>query len=177
MSNSRAFRRRLARGPKVDTRNAFTVAHLGGALNAYYCTTCTGFTVTVDAARGTTPSMLACRAGDGSCEQMAVSLGYPKVWPARAPRTPAWEWYRPGEDELARLHQEQPAAYGHVVQGGLLLRAYRAGRGHQPVQADTRLAPAAPATVVTDADLTPPGPDLLSSISDAIERTAWEAIQ
>ncbi|SCF12161.1 hypothetical protein GA0074696_2857 [Micromonospora purpureochromogenes] len=34
---------------------------------------------------------------------MAVSLGSPKVWPAGAPQTPAFEWYRPGEEELERI--------------------------------------------------------------------------
>ncbi|WP_431977593.1 hypothetical protein [Micromonospora haikouensis] len=128
MSNSRAARRRMARRPAVDPRSAGTIARLAGTLNAYYCTSCAGFTVTVDTARGTTPSMLACRAGDGSCGEMAVSLSYPTSWPAGAPLEPEWEWYRPVGEELSDLRDEEPEAYDHVVRGGLLLRPYRAGR-------------------------------------------------
>ncbi|MBM0201806.1 hypothetical protein JNW90_00885 [Micromonospora sp. STR1s_5] len=174
MSNSRAFRRRMARGPKVDTRSAFTVAHLGGALNVYYCTTCRGFTVTVDTAPGTTPAMLACRAGDSTCGQMAVSLGYPKVWPVGAPETPGWEWYRPSAEELAQLREEEREAYDHVVRGGLLLRAYGAARGNAPIEAvpDEQDAPV---TVVTPEELATPGVDLRSVINHTLERAELAA--
>lgn len=183
MSNSRAFRRRLARGPKVDTRPAFTVAHLGGALNAYFCPRCKGFTVTVDTARGTTPSMLGCRAGDGTCQEVAVSLGYPKVWPAGAPQTPGWEWYRPGEEELAQLADEKPPAYDHVVRGGLLLRPYGAGRGParpvavEPPAEPTAAGAAAPATAVKKQDLELPGPDLRTVVNMAVRDAAWAGAQ
>lgn len=184
MSNGRALRRRMAaaarRHGRLDPRPAGVAALVQGRLNAYKCPACRGYTVTVDVDRGATPSMLACRATDG-CQGVGFSLYYPppQAWPAGVPATPAWEWYRPGEDELGRLRRRDPQAYEHAVRGGLLLRPYRAGHTGQPEPAGDVAAPAeqpdtGPAAVVTEADLTPPDVDvdLRAVVNDATRRAA-----
>ena len=137
MSNSRAMRRRMARAARLDTRPAGVAALHQGRLNAYRCPACRRCTITIDLDAGVTPSTLTCRATDG-CEGTGFSLFYPlpEAWPDGIPTTPGWEWYRPGERQLARLRRRDPEAYEHVVKGGLLLRPYGTGRGHPPPPAD-----------------------------------------
>lgn len=94
-----------------------------GGENVYTCEECGGFTSTIDVDEGVTPFMILCRARP-DCHGWAQSAMYPKgPRPPRIP-APAWEWYKPGADEMLTL---SPANLGHVKQGGLLLRAIKAG--------------------------------------------------
>jgi hypothetical protein len=89
-------------------------------LNAYHCTICGGYIVTIDRDEGVTPMFLACRATRG-CPGRSVSMGYPKLpWPAHAPEpVPRWEWYRP---TLKWARRKGPGMVEYVQRGGLEIR-------------------------------------------------------
>lgn len=92
--------------------------------NVYTCSTCGGYTVTVDIHEGVTPMLLACRASGrlGDCDGRAVSAGYPTgPRPAHIPE-PAWEWYRPTPKAARRMSDDMRH---HVEMGGLALRERR----------------------------------------------------
>lgn len=98
-----------------------------GRKNVYTCQTCGNHITTVDRDDGTTPFSLRCRAHGGdptpdSCPGVMYSAFYrlPDGWAEAVP--PAWEWYRPDEDEYATL---DAASRQHVDMGGLLIRRMR----------------------------------------------------
>jgi hypothetical protein len=87
--------------------------------NVYTCQTCGFMLLTVDVAHGTTPFMIECKAKT-CCEGFMHSSMYPTgPKPARYPKEPSHEWYRPTPEEFHKL-----ADYNreHVAKGGLLLR-------------------------------------------------------
>jgi hypothetical protein len=86
--------------------------HRVGVHNVYVCHACAVNTVTVDRAKGTTPSALACP----QCGNVALSSGYPR---AASTLDPTFEWYRPELDEFLGLAPDHRA---HVLNGGLLIR-------------------------------------------------------
>lgn len=94
-----------------------------GRENVYTCKRCGGFTVTIDVDDGVTPMFIECRTpppGAGACNGTAASAMYPPgPRPPNIP-PPAWEWYRPLPEEVARLTMGMA---DHVEQGGLLLRS------------------------------------------------------
>lgn len=85
------------------------------AVNVYVCESCGGQTVTVNDVSGVTPFMISCRTATIGCGGMAQSTCYR----GEPDAPPAWEWYRPDEEELARLDK---ATREHIANGGLLLR-------------------------------------------------------
>lgn len=86
-----------------------------GKRNGYQCQTCGGMTVTVDVDRGVTPFMMICP----SCGGKATSNFYRRLpAPFDECRVP-WEWIRPAESELVKLH---PATQDHCRRGGLIPR-------------------------------------------------------
>ncbi len=92
-----------------------------GRENVYICPVCGGYTTTIDVDDGVTPMFLRCRATGkvGDCPGMAVSEMYPEgPRPAHIP-PPAFEWYRPSDDEAAKM---EPAMQEHVRKGGLEIR-------------------------------------------------------
>jgi hypothetical protein len=118
VSNLRRLRRSVAatRPAKVE---APEVEGNVGKRNAYACPVCGGLTVTIDVDPGVTPAFLACRAaGDVDlCTGVARSFWYRVN--GLPIGEPAWEWYRPTEQEARRL---DPYSRSHVGMGGLLLR-------------------------------------------------------
>jgi hypothetical protein len=92
---------------------------LVGRENAYLCSTCRGYTTTIDLDDGVTPMFVRCRAKAG-CNGRAASMMYPKGLRPDFIPAPAWEWYRPVEGTDPPLTR---AERDHVEQGGLLLRA------------------------------------------------------
>jgi hypothetical protein len=95
---------------------------LVGRENPYVCQSCGKLTTTVHVDDGVTPFMLNCRATPG-CKGMSYSSFYPKgPRPAHVP-PPAWEWYRPADDQPLKDWEAD-----HVAQGGVLLRPAAARR-------------------------------------------------
>jgi hypothetical protein len=92
-----------------------------GKENVYTCGKCGGMTVTIDLDEGVTPFMIDCRAAgkEGDCDGMARSACYPSgPRPSYVP-APAWEWYKPGPDELKKV---SPGLKDHAKRGGLFIR-------------------------------------------------------
>lgn len=87
-------------------------------VNAYRCEKCQKKTFIVEVAYGGVASEVKCR--DGCREGKAIGMNYPKG--IRLDQA-AWEWYRPGEDEIELLN---PASAERVIKGGLLVRARKA---------------------------------------------------
>lgn len=98
-----------------------------GEKNAYFCTMCHGYIVTIDKADGVTPMFLACRVDGepekrpGKCIGTMESMMYPKEpWPERdgygtkIPTEPTHAWVAPSESEK----RQDPDHYGR---GGLKL--------------------------------------------------------
>lgn len=83
-----------------------------GAVNAYRCGTCAGYTVTIHRAAGQTPQTIACQAL--GCDGRALSGMY--AMPASRLPAPTHEWYRPSPLELA------PGIVVQVAADGLALR-------------------------------------------------------
>ena len=90
-----------------------------GSVNAWECPTCGRLTVAVHVDEGVTPMFLACRAKDGRCQSMGVSLGYR---PFDKHAVVEWEWAKPSATQMKRMHREEPDMYDHVSRGGLVLR-------------------------------------------------------
>lgn len=101
--------------------------------NAYWCSDCHGYIVTVDVDEGVTPAFLACRVkGEptdpgNDCKGHMRSMWYPKEpWPDEdglgnpIPTEPTWEWYKPTPEQLRRIGN--PELTDHVERGGLDLR-------------------------------------------------------
>lgn len=94
---------------------------LVGKKNIYFCSECGHGFVTVDRDNGVTPFMTTC--DRAPCAAAAYSFFY------RAPQEmlkniePAYEWYRPSEEDLAGKSDQ---VKDHVARGGLLMRRYRA---------------------------------------------------
>jgi hypothetical protein len=109
---------------RVNVMGGLAVSEEGeviGQENVYTCPDCGGYTVTIDVDDGVTPFLLGCRASGraGDCKGMAQSAFYPKgPRPFHFP-PPAWEWYRPTEEEFSRLN---PGMKDHVRNGGLDIR-------------------------------------------------------
>lgn len=91
-----------------------------GAVNAYHCETCHGYTAVIHKDDGVTPMFLGCRASEG-CGGQATSLGYPdqENVPEWVLQSIAWEWYRPEGRDYDELTEPMKR---HVDQGGLALR-------------------------------------------------------
>lgn len=97
-------------------------------INAYRCSTCGRFTVTIDRDRGVTPFQIGCRAIEG-CQGQAYSSFY------ECPQdlTPTHEWFRPTEEDIQvevmafdgdelDLESFEAALRDHYERGGLALR-------------------------------------------------------
>jgi len=91
-----------------------------GKRNIYLCEDCGHGFVSIDRDDGVTPFMTKCLNAD--CGKMASSLFYACPQPMLAGTSPALEWYRPGEPEIAGL---SPSVADHVRKGGLLSRVVR----------------------------------------------------
>lgn len=133
MSQIRKLRRSVARAGGPDLRTPVRSAGVArvldetrvGAINAYCCDDCGGYTVTRDVDPGVTPMFLACRADgqeDSGCRGRAVSLGYPKGPPPEWLPEVAWEWYAPLQGDPLLVH---PEMRDHAQRGGLFLRPVR----------------------------------------------------
>jgi hypothetical protein len=103
-------------------------------VNVYLCEyNC--HTVTVDVDKGTTPFMIGCRARstkerpigkwaldeDGFCKGTAKSNFYPKLPMPPWIKPPAWEWYKPTQEEYDKLPAKEKDD-NHFAKGGLFLR-------------------------------------------------------
>lgn len=89
-------------------------------LNAYQCPACNRVTITIDRHPGVTPAFVdhARFDPDTRCPGMTASLNYPPDIPRDT--VASHEWYRPSEDELVLVGNDQ--VVNHVMHGGLLLR-------------------------------------------------------
>ena len=88
--------------------------------NIYLCPHCGHGYVTIDMDSGVTPFLNPCQQED--CHKLAQSLCYRAPQEMLSEIKPAYEWYRPSEEETAQLG---PAMKEHVVRGGLLFRKAR----------------------------------------------------
>lgn len=81
--------------------------------NVYICPECGGPTVTIDIDKGVTPMFLKCRSSGnvGDCDGMAQSAMYPPKDQLVALDPPAWEWYRPSEEEIAAMPESHKDHY------------------------------------------------------------------
>jgi hypothetical protein len=92
-----------------------------GARNAYHCSTCGQYIVTIDMDKGTTPIRMGCKATEG-CNGASVSSGYPpEPMPAELESCRVFEWYRPEASALGLFHEDQ-LVDEYIRAGGLLLR-------------------------------------------------------
>lgn len=82
-------------------------------VNAYQCTRCRAFLVTVHRHRGTTPMYVNCLATPG-CTGQAMSTFY-----SATELEPTAEWYAPEAGEIRKLNYRMRE---HVELGGLLIR-------------------------------------------------------
>jgi hypothetical protein len=93
-----------------------------GEKNAYWCSDCEQYLITVDVAQGVTPFIVRCR----NCGGDARSQLYPEEpWPATdpagrtIPNQPTHEWYMPTLEAARRMGE---GTLDHVTKGGLVLR-------------------------------------------------------
>jgi hypothetical protein len=104
-------------------------------INAYEC-----FfghqTITKDLDEGVTPFIIGC--GHSGCGGEARSYMYPD-W--AQDMTPTYEWYRPSDPELKKLHQWDRE---HVRKGGLILRRIDTGKPHPDFKPQSQRDPNAP---------------------------------
>lgn len=99
--------------------------NLQGKKNIYVCENCKWKFVTVDRDAGTTPFLTTCRSPKG-CKGVAQS----EFYRVDQGLTPAFEWYKPGADEFAKI--ESFSVREHVSKGGLLLRPIVAAAAPSP---------------------------------------------
>jgi hypothetical protein len=115
MGAARRFRRNTA---------ARAVTPMFGRLDAYLCSQCAEYTVTVDVGDGKTSQAIRCPAA--ACAAwpeagIAESIGRPNPWPAGVPTTPRWEWRTPNAKTMEAMRQAGGSAWDHVRAGGMLL--------------------------------------------------------
>ena len=84
--------------------------------NIYICDKCRHAMVTIDVDEGVTPMFTTCEVE--GCGGTAASTMYRAVTMLK----PSQEWYRPTDDEVAKMH---PATIAHVKNGGLILRPHK----------------------------------------------------
>lgn len=95
------------------------------SFNAYICKRRKDhIIITIDIHSGVTPMFLRCRADGDHCQSESISAGYPHNGrgpvPGHLRDKPLFIWYRPNEEEFRK---EPPEVRGHVMQGGLIIRA------------------------------------------------------
>lgn len=93
-----------------------------GKKNIYICRTCGHGFVTVDRDAGVTPFMTNC--DRAPCAAPAYSFFYGAPQEMLKDIEPAYEWYRPSDEELAG---KPDPVKDHVAHGGLLMRRVGAG--------------------------------------------------
>lgn len=94
-------------------------ASVRNGINVYTCPDCGGETVTIDVDPGVTPALLHrpyAQHRAPACRGLARSSWY-QPRPGHPP--PAWEWYRPTEEEARAAG---PAMAEHARLGGLFIR-------------------------------------------------------
>lgn len=94
-----------------------------GSVNAWRCSTCSGWFVAVHIDDGVTPVFLGCRVP--KCGGRMASLGYPPLEqiPADVFDALGFEWHKITNTQLKRARRERALdVLAHVEAGGLVLR-------------------------------------------------------